>query len=364
MGLFKKKETIINNEQPVVDNSIVIKTTDEVNKLDGVVKIANIDGEKINMLTNTLPEAIDIDKRKEEYLKKKRELALKRNPNYKKIRNGSTVGALLAIILIIGGVIFYNYYINIEQPQDFILKNITLELGEKLNNNPSTYITRQNINEIDYKLDLTTVTEYKIGTYNYSITAFGVTKTAKIEVVDTTTPSVDIKEAFIEVGQRFSENAFIDYCYDLSNCSYDFDNDEILDKNQLAGEYETLITISDDYNNFVKKNTTLHVVDKYEELICTNTDKISSLSYEKKDIIKVQYVNNFYYNYTYNIYLRYYNQDIYQENKDKYLETEEYKYRDEEKTIIVNERYTINQNYSIDLLQRELENDGYTCEVE
>ena len=153
-------------------------------KTDGAVVLANIKGEDVvdMVLDVTLPEQIDIAKRKEEIQKNKNKKQHKKEPKKRlktkeqKTQNRVALISFIAIT-IIAGTLLYIY----KKPTEMGFKAlpIEIELGDKLPSSVSSYVKPgigEKVNEMAYKVDTSQVEIDKIGEYQYTVSYKGATK--------------------------------------------------------------------------------------------------------------------------------------------------------------------------------------------
>ena len=169
---------------------------------------------------------------------------------------------IIIVAALIGGGIFtyYKYF------RDNIvkLKEVTVELGEKLPTDIDSYISAKNIN--DYKLDVSNVSvddEGKTnvrGEYSYKVSRNGEIKKGKVYVVDTIKPVVETIDITVGVKENFDPSEFLKSCNDLSlPCVTTSKNKNDITLNDNAGTYDIDLVISDAAGNSVTKKVKLTV---------------------------------------------------------------------------------------------------------
>lgn len=169
---------------------------------------------------------------------------------------------ILFFVILIGGCI-YGYLI-FKNSDNIKLKNITVELGNKLSTNIDDYITGNNINT--YKLDVSSVAvddngnTNSTGEYSYKIIKNGKTQKGKLYVKDTTVPKFTTIDLEVGVNEEFSPNDFLVSCDDLSMpCIVKFKKAKDLELNKNEGIYKTTIIISDSEGNDISREVNLIV---------------------------------------------------------------------------------------------------------
>ena len=181
------------------------------------------------------------------------------------IEESSPLKVILTIVLflgLIGGGLYY--YFNYHKETTVKLKNLTVELGNKLPTNINDYIECSN--PATYKLDISSIkvddngNAISTGEYSYKVIKNNEIKKGKVFVKDTTKPNVVTTDLFVGVKEEFSPNDFISSCDDLSlPCTVKYKNisDENLNDNE--GTYTINIIISDAEGNSVTKIVSLIV---------------------------------------------------------------------------------------------------------
>lgn len=169
---------------------------------------------------------------------------------------------IILIAALIGGGIFayYKYF------RDNIvkLKEVTVELGDKLPTDIKDYISAKNID--DYKLDISNISVDEEGNtnvrgeYSYKVSKHGEIKKGKIFVVDTTKPIVQTIDVTVGVNENFEPSEFLSSCEDLSlPCVASYKNKNDITLNDNAGSYNIDLVISDAAGNSVVKKVKLIV---------------------------------------------------------------------------------------------------------
>jgi len=180
------------------------------------------------------------------------------------------------------------------------LNDITIELGEKLPEEITNYITllteKSNLTiESDIPLDENGNTTV-VGSYNYYLVynddkyKFSrLTNTkSKITVIDTINPIIKIKKQVFDYGTKLNVNNIAN-CYDLSGCKMELKEDIDTTK---SGEYEVNIIAYDGANNTNNTTTKITIKEKPKPVYNSNisfkgideynNEKNSLLSEEEK----------------------------------------------------------------------------------
>lgn len=195
---------------------------------------------------------------------------------------------LIIVILIIIGGLYYaykKYYKN----NYLKIKDVTVELGDKLSDNIEDYIKCNNYSL--YKLDLSNVVVDEngntsvTGEYSYSVIKDNEIKRGKVFVKDTTNPTVTVKDLKVGVNEIYGAFDFVESCNDLSMpCVTSFKDASSADLSSKAGNYKLTIVINDGAGNKVEKDVNLIVEDGYSyKEVKTNTLDVDHLSNDKAD---------------------------------------------------------------------------------
>ena len=168
----------------------------------------------------------------------------------------------LVILFCLGfGVYALYYYTN----RDILkLKDVTVELGEKVPTNIEEYLKGTQVN--DYQLDVSNVhvdetgNTDSTGEYSYSVSNGHVTKRGKLFVKDTTAPVVTVQNLTVGLDEDFEVDDFIVSCEDLSIvCYVSYADADSLALNEKEGTYNVTIKIADEHGNSVSQKVKLTV---------------------------------------------------------------------------------------------------------
>lgn len=151
----------------------------------------------------------------------------------------------------------------------FTAKKATIELGDENIESINNYLGGVALFKSLYKLDVSNVDFKKIGTYNYSISKFGITKNSTIDIIDTTAPLILVKKATITSADDLDLNDLIVECEDYSlPCKYTISSDFDEESLNISGEYTLPLVIFDAVGNKTKSFVPITVVnDKGESTI-------------------------------------------------------------------------------------------------
>ncbi len=171
---------------------------------------------------------------------------------------------IIIIIVLIAGVAFgVYYYLNMSSNKVNVnIKDVTIGLGETLSDNINDYATITGGGASSCNLNITDINANALGDYNFSITCGKDSYSGTVHVIDKTAPTAELKVSYKVVNSTsYSIDDFVEYCSDLSNCTYDF-TDEAAVQGYLAtagGPYNVGITLKDDVGNKNEVNAVLYV---------------------------------------------------------------------------------------------------------
>lgn len=264
----------LEDKKPGMDNTLKIEETTTTKSQHGTVAVAQVTSNGVNVLTDKLPDAIDISNKMKKVVEK----------NGKKVRimtkRELITNIILSVVFILligaGGYGVY-YYFFFNNPRNFEVKDIKIEYGSEIPSSVLNYINLTDISEPDYTLDLSNVKK-DIGTYNYTVSYGNTVKTGKITIEDTTAPEITFKDnlEFAE-GSTITKDMLVKECSDLSDCNYELTSS--VDTNNV-GEIEASITATDNFGNTKDYPITIKIYEKLVEMICHKND----LDQEKKII--------------------------------------------------------------------------------
>lgn len=273
--------SIVNNPQNPVStpeyqspNDFKIEETTTTKSQKGTSVIAQITDAGVNVLTDKLPEAIDISTKYKKTIEK----------NGKKVKImtkreliTNIILSVVFILIICGGGYGVYYYLFQHNPRNFEVKDITLEYGETIPQSVLSYINLTDISEPDYTLDISNV-KTDIGTYTYKVSYGNTVKTGTIRIEDTTAPEVTFKDKleFAE-GTTITKDMLVSECSDISDCTYDLTSP--VDTSN-PGNIEVSITATDNLGNQKEYPITIKIYEKLVEMICNK----SELDMERKVI--------------------------------------------------------------------------------
>ena len=266
----------LEDKKPGMDNTLKIEETTTTKSQHGTVAVAQVTSNGVNVLTDKLPDAIDISNKMKKVIEK----------NGKKVRimtkRELITNIILSVVFILligaGGYGVY-YYFFFNNPRNFEVKDIKIEYGSEIPSSVLNYINLTDISEPDYTLDLSNVKK-DIGTYNYTVSYGNTVKTGKITIEDTTAPVVTFKDNLeFEEGSTITKEMLVSECSDISECSYDLTSPIDTSK---TGEVEASITAIDNLGNKKDYPVNINIYEKIIKIICNK----NNLDMEKK-IIKV-----------------------------------------------------------------------------
>lgn len=263
----------LEDKKPGMDNTLKIEETTTTKSQHGTVAVAQVTSNGVNVLTDKLPDAIDISNKMKKVIEK----------NGKKVRimtkRELITNIILSVVFILligaGGYGVY-YYFFFNNPRNFEVKDIKIEYGGEIPSSVLNYINLTDISEPDYTLDLSNVKK-DIGTYNYTVSYGNTVKTGKITIEDTTAPVVTFKDNLkFEEGSTITKEMLVSECSDISECSYDLTSPIDTSK---TGEVEASITATDNLGNKKDYPVNINIYEKIIKIICNknNLDMVKKI---------------------------------------------------------------------------------------
>lgn len=348
----------LEDKKPGMDNTLKIEETTTTKSQHGTVAVAQVTSNGVNVLTDKLPDAIDISNKMKKVVEK----------NGKKVRimtkRELITNIILSVvfILLIGasgyGVYYYFFFNN---PRNFEVKDIKIEYGSEIPSSVLNYINLTDISEPDYTLDLSNVKK-DIGTYNYTVSYGNTVKTGKITIEDTTAPVVTFKDNLkFEEGSTITKEMLVSECSDISECSYDLTSPIDTSK---TGEVEASITATDNLGNKKDYPVNINIYEKIIKIICNK----NNLDMEKKIITVSEYEAYFKSDKSlkkgkYRDIVSIIGDTNYETNKDSY-KSNGYILDDSKKTATKESNIdNISNLTNQDDIKMHLESNGYTCRI-
>ena len=174
--------------------------------------------------------------------------------------------SLAALVVIVGLVCFYFFVYKAPGEEDFTPLTVTIELGDSLPIRTREYvepgIKGSNVDELQYSKDTSKVKIEEVGTYEFTITYKGITKTGNVIIQDTTEPELTTRNVTIAEGSTYSASSFVESCIDYSGCNYAFQDSETTKKYTSPGVYQVYIIATDAFNNPTTKKANLIIENK------------------------------------------------------------------------------------------------------
>lgn len=348
----------LEDKKPGMDNTLKIEETTTTKSQHGTVAVAQVTSNGVNVLTDKLPDAIDISNKMKKVIEK----------NGKKVRimtkRELITNIILSVVFILligaGGYGVY-YYFFFNNPRNFEVKDIKIEYGSEIPSSVLNYINLTDISEPDYTLDLSNVKK-DIGTYNYTVSYGNTVKTGKITIEDTTAPVVTFKDNLeFEEGSTITKEMLVSECSDISECSYDLTSPIDTSK---TGKVEASITAIDNLGNKKDYPVNINIYEKIIKIICNK----NNLDMEKKIITVSEYEAYFKSDKSlkkgkYRDIVSIIGDTNYETNKDSY-KSNGYILDDSKKTATKESDIdNISNLTNQDDIKMHLESNGYTCRI-
>lgn len=348
----------LEDKKPGMDNTLKIEETTTTKSQHGTVAVAQVTSNGVNVLTDKLPDAIDISNKMKKVIEK----------NGKKVRimtkRELITNIILSVVFILligaGGYGVY-YYFFFNNPRNFEVKDIKIEYGSEIPSSVLNYINLTDISEPDYTLDLSNVKK-DIGTYNYTVSYGNTVKTGKITIEDTTAPVVTFKDNLkFEEESTITKEMLVSECSDISECSYDLTSPIDTSK---TGEVEASITATDNLGNKKDYPVNINIYEKIIKIICNK----NNLDMEKKIITVSEYEAYFKSDkslkkgkYRDIVYIK--GDTNYETNKDSYKNNGYILDDSKETATKESDIDNISNLTNQDDIKMHLESNGYTCRI-
>lgn len=280
------------------NSNIHIKTTEDKYKTDGAIILGYRNPDNTYSLTNnSLPDNIDIEKRrqeKKELINMQKKKALINNNVSKEAKKVQSIVAIVVLILFISVGAFFIYRKNFMNNKEFSVKNVQVELGTPASLHIADYVDISNPDEKLFILDLSEFVPDQIGQYKYHIVHNGITKTGNIEVSDTSAPEAVLQEVKLNIGDTFKAENFIKECKDFSGCIYTFEDGSAIKTATEVGRNTVNIIIKDKLGNEILKEATINVKSTDILLSCEKDYGYDySLGYKTIEIYEVYFTKNY-----------------------------------------------------------------------
>ena len=199
----------------------------------------------------------------------------------KKKKAPNKILIIILIIILIAGVGFGVYYFlfaaRTNAPTATInVKDLKIELGEKLSENIDDYATISGYDKNSCKIDISEVSSDKVGAYRFYVTCGENKVDGTVIIDDTTKPDAVTNEMVVLPNATIKVEDFIDSCIDASTCTYKFSNEqEVQTALKTIGEYDISILVTDEYNNESTITAKLIVSNEapVKYLTCTGSEK-------------------------------------------------------------------------------------------
>lgn len=149
---------------------------------------------------------------------------------------------------------------------------VTVELGETLDTDISTYVECSERIKDDIKIDVSGVDTSKVGSYKATVTYKEETMDFTVNVEDTTAPTVYLANDGVfktMVGETLAKDDIVSQMDDLAGISryYILADDNTSENEEISypeeGDYVNKIVVVDNNGNSTEKDFTVHVVPDY-----------------------------------------------------------------------------------------------------
>lgn len=183
---------------------------------------------------------------------------------------------IVAFVLVLGVGVFIYIYLNQgnKNVKNLILKDVSIQVGDKLSTNVNDYVERGNVELSSCLLNTDGVLYNRIGQYKYKVICGNSTFTGNVMVTDSILPVVVAQNVLKKANEELKIEEFIVDCNDASTCHFSYaDEAKVNEYIKNSGTYEIIINVSDDYDNKVEVSAYLIVLanDITHNLVCESS---------------------------------------------------------------------------------------------
>lgn len=343
-------DNVYNNNE-----KILINETKKIVAQKNTVILASIQDGQLNVREGVvLPPPVDLSK-KEILVTKKGGKRVRVVTFRERVTNFFLTILLLGGLGGIGYGIYYFLYLN--NPANFYVKNVTLELGEVVPEKASYYINLTDVSDMDYTVDISKV-EQKIGSYQYSVSYGRVTKYGTINIVDTKYPVLVFNEPLeFPKDSILTKESIVKECNDPSNCAYELV--DLIDTSK-PGAVEVKISATDDLGNSNVYSQNIKIVEVTYSLTCSKSAVDGSLKFLNKENYVINFDNNkILTNGNYTNVRTYYSPQVFNNEKNNYPGAQ---INEEDMSITTTSQITdVNKETNYDAINSYLTSNGFTC---
>ena len=169
------------------------------------------------------------------------------------------------------------HFVNVLDGFPVLLESVSLEAGSKNIYLSQFYKDGRINNNSEFLTDINDINLDAVGSYSVVILENNKEKTVKLNVVDTTSPTVEFKDISRGFNYEIKAEDFIESIDDYSDTIVEVkDAPEITD----GGEYKVLVSVKDAYDNITEKDCILNITIMVSDYTLELGNKI-----KKKDII-------------------------------------------------------------------------------
>ena len=343
-------DNVYNNNE-----KILINETKKIVAQKNTVILASIQDGQLNVREGVvLPPPVDLSK-KEILVTKKGGKRVRVVTFRERVTNFFLTILLLGGLGGIGYGIYYFLYLN--NPANFYVKNVTLELGEVVSEKASYYINLTDVSDMDYTVDISKV-EQKIGSYQYSVSYGRVTKYGTINIVDTKYPVLVFNEPLeFPKDSILTKESIVKECNDPSNCTYELV--DLIDTSK-PGAVEVKISATDDLGNSNVYSQNIKIVEVTYSLTCSKSAVDGSLKFLNKENYVINFDSNkILTNGNYTNVRTYYSPQVFNNEKNNYPGAQ---INEEDMSITTTSQITdVNKETNYDAINNYLTSNGFTC---
>ncbi len=198
---------------------------------------------------------------------------------------------IVVIVLLVLLSLFFIVFVSLKNKYTLTIKDVNVEVGEKLNKDVQFYVKNEVIDESDYKLYLPNISlddkgkTTSTGEYEFKVKYKNITKKGKLTIEDTKAPEVEVRDLTVGVNEEYDVSDFVFSCDDYSKpCNATFKDKNGGEPQKKAGIYEFDIVVADQAGNKVTKGVRLIVKKGYNAEDVKKSDlKIDHIDHDYGD---------------------------------------------------------------------------------
>ena len=209
---------------------------------------------------------------------------------------------VLIIIVVIFIISIQNNNSKIQNATIEMRDRVVVEIGSDYPDKTLFFTNLENVKEDDIKVSYSKADINKVGVYNVTLKVYSKEFTSILEVVDTTSPELTVKNVTITKGSTYKAVDFVDKCTDNSNedCIIEFYNSSLdQDGNNIdyskytsEGTYWVQIIAKDASGNTTTPVSALLTIGEENNPVTPISCKYGNNEYDKSSILSIDDTEN------------------------------------------------------------------------